>query len=63
MDSKEKVLQKAKNLFEKLKTDPKRPLFSEKKKKKKEKRKTAAKKIKKIDLRQGSFAAEADKYF
>ena len=34
MDSKEKVLQKAKNLFEKLKTDPKRPLFSEKKKKK-----------------------------
>ena len=60
MDSKEKVLQKAKNLFEKLKTDPKRPLFSEKKKKK---RKTAAKKTKKIDLRQGSFAAEADKYF
>ena len=61
MGSKEKVLQKSKNLFEKLKTDPKRALFSEKKKKKK--RKTAAKKTKKIDLQQGPFAAEADKYF
>lgn len=60
MGSKEKVLQKSKNLFEKLKTDPKRALFSEKKKKK---RKTAAKKTKKIDLQQGPFAAEADKYF
>ena len=37
MGSKEKVLQKSKNLFEKLKTDPKRALFSEKKKKRKEK--------------------------
>ena len=36
MGSKEKVLQKSKNLFEKLKTDPKRALFSEKKKKRKE---------------------------
>lgn len=35
MGSKEKVLQKSKNLFEKLKTDPKRALFSEKKKKEK----------------------------
>ena len=37
MGSKEKVLQKSKNLFEKLKTDPKRALFSEKKKKKEKK--------------------------
>ena len=61
MGSKEKVLQKSKNLFEKLKTDPKRALFSEKKKKKKIK--TAAKKTKKIYIKQGPFAAEADKYF
>ena len=31
MDSKEKVLQKAKNVFEKLKTDPKSAFFLEKK--------------------------------
>ena len=31
MDSKEKVLQKAKNMFEKLKTEPKNVLLSEEK--------------------------------
>ena len=34
MDSKEKVLQKAKNIFEKLRIETKSVLFSEKKKRK-----------------------------
>ena len=42
MDSKEKVLQKAKNIFEKLRIETKSVLFSEKKK-----RKMVAKKLNK----------------
>ena len=56
MENKKETLQKAKNIFEKLKTDPKSVLFSGKKNSY-----TIVEKTKKIMLQQGQFAAEADK--
>ena len=49
MKNKKETLQKAKNIFEKLKTEKKKNSY------------TIAEKTKKIMLQQGQFAAEADK--